>query len=94
MTVFQLTDAEAMNRAHPQTFEIPPEEERRTLKINDLAKVCFANQERMWVQVTQVRPGPMYVGKLNNSPIVVDMKIGQRVEFEPRHVHQIERWTK
>lgn len=93
-----LVDAEQMHRSNPDTFEIPPKAERHSLNIGDSAKVCFDNKERMWVQVVAMRlprrnkaEPPRYAGKLDNIPIVVDMTVGQRVEFEPRHIYQIQR---
>lgn len=86
--IMRLTDAEEMHRLHPTTFHLPPLSERTTLRAGDLAQVCFGGEERMWVLISAVNPGPVYVGELNNIPIVMDMKLGQAVTFEPRHVYQ------
>lgn len=97
---FTLGDGEAMNAAHPNTFWIPTREEREDLMIGMSAKLMFEqpsptasrkpvlwniNSERMWVTVTEKVPGG-YVGKLDNTPVVVKAKHGQVVRFEARHV--------
>lgn len=97
---FTLGDGEALNSAHPNTFLIPTREEREDLAIGMTAKLMFEqaampagrknalgniNSERMWVTVTEKVPGG-YVGKLDNTPVVVKAKHGQVVRFEARHV--------
>jgi hypothetical protein len=65
-------------------FWIPPLEDRRALKLGDLAHLLFVIQcedehggveitrERMWVLVTDVRPAGRFLGRLVNQPDCVD----------------------
>lgn len=63
---FRLANGEQIHAAHPETFEIPPRSQRKTLQPGDLAKLLFAvmepsgdepSAERMWVMVRQVIGG-------------------------------------
>ncbi len=72
---YTMWDAEERNRAHPDTFYIPSETERKTLRAGDFAKVIFDVSgylaERMWVEITGLGDpanGVRYVGKLANEP--------------------------
>lgn len=94
---WQLEDGEARESA---TFEIPPRAVRRTLKVDQIVKLLFGfypavdgcSGERMWVQVLEVKPGPLYVGVLANEPLYMGnlLKMGSQVVFEPKHVIGIE----
>jgi len=65
-------------------FWIPPIEDRRALKLGDLAQLLFiiqgedehggaeVTEERMWVLVTDVRPAGRFLGRLVNQPDCVD----------------------
>ena len=83
-----LTNAVERNRLHPDTFYVPPEDERRNLKVGDFAKLGFEDRERMWVLVTG-KEGDLYFGLLSNTPMSVDMKYGDKVEFEQHHIMDI-----
>ena len=84
----------------PDTFEIPPESERESLRPGDLAKLIFrisvgdeVHVERMWVQVVQTKP-EYYVGALDNDPCCTDdIRHGMPVEFHADHIVQIDRQT-
>ena len=94
---YTLDDGAATHREFPDTFWIPPQEQRESLKPGDLAKLIFrievggeAHVERMWVQVTEVRP-EFYVGELGNNPFCTDeIRSGQKVEFHADHVIDID----
>lgn len=85
-----LVDAEARNRAHPDTFEIPPKKVREEIALGDYAKLIFDDRERMWVQVTKrftIDEKVVYHGTLNNDPVSIpDLADGDEVVFEPKHV--------
>ena len=83
-----LTDAVERNRLHPDTFYVPPEAERKNLKVGDFAKLGFEDRERMWVLVTG-KIGGLYVGTLANDPMSIDMKFGDKVEFEQHNIMDI-----
>ena len=92
---YTLEDGEALNREHPDRFEIPARHERETLAPGDHAKVVFVHDgqgERMWVEVSSADPADdSYEGALANRPTLVPIKLGDVVRFEPRHVIQIVR---
>jgi uncharacterized protein YegJ (DUF2314 family) len=91
---WKLDDGVERNRQNPETFEIPPTEERETLKPGDHVKLIFRGEcggERMWVEVVRVR-GHAYVGALRNHPgFIEDLGWGQEIKFAPRHVIDIVR---
>jgi uncharacterized protein YegJ (DUF2314 family) len=92
---YRLGDGEALNREHPDTFQIPTRDERERLKPGDLVKLLFEVvnpeqgkpiAERMWVQVTDLAADG-YVGSLDNDPrIIKTLSPGSRIEFRPQHV--------
>jgi hypothetical protein len=78
------------------TFEIPPDEERKNLKVEDFAKLCFKHPgspmgERMWVKVQRITGAGEYEGTLDNDPIIVPMKCGDEVSFKWNNVIEISR---
>lgn len=67
-----LEDTEVRARLAPDTFRLPPEQDRRRLKIGDFAKLLFMlpegvksdllgdpRGERMWVKIDRVVFSPM-----------------------------------
>ena len=97
----RLNDAEMMYRTYPDHFYLPPEAERRGLRVGQFAKVSFQNLEwdgagdgnargeRMWLKVvSRNEDGSAYVGTLANNPVVVPFKHGDRISFSPRHVYE------
>lgn len=78
-----LISAEERYRAAPDTFWIPPLDQRRGLQPGDAAKLIFEIEsqdedgkisrecERMWVVVSEVRP-LYFIGRLTNTPVGVD----------------------
>jgi hypothetical protein len=95
---FQLADAELRHAESPEAFEIPSAAERKSLNVGDGVKLVFeitdgsrTEVERMWVEVTG-RKEDSFEGLLNNDPYCTDeLKSGEPVTFEPRHVIQIKR---
>lgn len=83
--MIKLLDGIKRNKQHPDTFEIPTSEEKTALKVGDLVKLCFADKERMWVVVTKVSKTAIE-GKLDNHPVIVNMKLGDKVVFERKHI--------
>ena len=78
-----LEDAEARARLAPDTFRLPPEQDRRRLKIGDFAKLLFMlpegvksdllgdpRGERMWVKIDRVVLSPVHP-ETNNRPALV-----------------------
>jgi hypothetical protein len=97
---FTLDSGVELHQEAPDTFYLPPEEERTSLRPDDFAKLIFritngekVAVERMWVRVREVRPED-YVGTLDNQPYCTEaIHIGLRVEFHADHVIQIRRMT-
>ena len=99
---WSLDDGEAVHREAPDTFWMPPKEQRESLRPGDIAKLMFRmvlrdpatgeeqeKVERMWVGVTS-REGQGYRGALDNDPHYTrDLAAGAEVAFEPRHVIRI-----
>ena len=92
---YLLDDCVELNRKYPETFEIPTEEEKLNIESGDFVKLVFINPdkkagdgmpeaERMWVRVTVDG-----VGVLDNDPVVVNLKCGDIIEFEDKHIASI-----
>jgi hypothetical protein len=97
---YRLTDATEMAIKHPETFEAPSFEEIQNLEVGNWAKLCFENpdekrrigSERMWVKVTGILKENEVTkihGYLDNDPVVVDLKHGEKIIFEPKHIYSI-----
>lgn len=85
---WQLRSGEDAHRAHPDTFWLPEERERRGLMRGMQAKLMFEMieheadpetaerpgtcVERMWVAITEVLPDGHYRGMLRNQPFTYD----------------------
>ncbi len=95
-TGWLLLDAAAQHEADPQSFPIPPLEERVALHRGDLVKLVFLldplpiagpNAERMWVEVERAHPDGTYAGRLTNEPIVISsLHPSASITFESKHV--------
>ena len=87
-----LADGEELSLAHPDSFCLPPLDEREDLKKGMHVKLIFDDAERMWVKVVEricIDEKVVYKGHLANHPTVVDLKFGDEVVFEPKHVVDI-----
>lgn len=64
------------NRLHPQTFEIPSDEEKANIQPGDHIKVGFLinegniEAERMWLKVTGINNNSI-TGTLANDPVCI-----------------------
>jgi len=89
----EMIDGVAMNKAHPDTFEIPSDAEKAAITSENWVKVGFiapgpkANTERMWVKVTKMS-GDDIEGVLDNDPVLVPHLItaGDVVKLKKIHV--------
>ena len=96
MVRYELDNGEEMHADAPKTFHLPPLEARKNLKQNDTVKLIFRIEhdngfdvERMWVDVKSVT-ATGYIGILDNDPYCTEeLKSGEVIEFEPKHVIQI-----
>jgi hypothetical protein len=94
---WNLEDAAVIAAANPYTFYKPSGEAILLLRPGNLVKLIFAFQsdnpkapraERMWVRIERIESG-LFAGKLGNDPrYIEDLKCGDDVEFEARHVIQ------
>ncbi|QZI85803.1 hypothetical protein CPT_Summit_152 [Stenotrophomonas phage Summit] len=92
---YTLKDCQQMHKEHPETFEVPSQQELHQLQAGDFVKLIFVNakspntpNERMWVKVTKVGMDGGH-GELNNDPVFYhpsQLKCDDRVDFELKHV--------
>lgn len=80
---WELRSGEAAQVEHPDTFWIPPLEQRKNLQIGQAAKLIFdieiedeegnlvVQGERMWVIVSEIVDGG-YIGILDNKPALFE----------------------
>ncbi|WP_090938733.1 DUF2314 domain-containing protein [Azotobacter beijerinckii] len=93
---YTLDSGEELSREFPETFWMPPRDERENLLPGELVKLMFRisleedqHVERMWVIVKE-RKGNSYIGVLDNDPYcTAELRTGEEVEFCPEHVIQI-----
>jgi hypothetical protein len=96
---WHLDDASIIAAANPYTFYKPSSQAIALLRAGNAVKLIFAFEsenarapraERMWVRIERVEAG-RYAGKLENDPrYIKDLKYGDIVEFEARHVIQMD----
>ena len=93
---YTLDNGEELNQEFPETFRIPPREERENLLPGELVKLIFRitleeeqHVERMWVLVKE-RKDNGYIGELDNDPYcTTELHAGVAVEFRPEHIIQV-----
>lgn len=99
---WRLTSGVASNERAPDTFHIPPEDERQKVDSGDLVKLMFEMSfdkddsdleiERMWVAVSGAN-GPYLTGILENEPVASaeedPLHYGSEVIFLPEHIINI-----
>ena len=87
--MYTLIDGVSRNAEHPDTFEIPSEEDRLAAKPGDFVKLGFEYEgedfagERMWVEIVHWSP---LRGTLANDPLGDLLNYGDEIEFEVRHI--------
>ena len=78
-----------LNKESPYTFYVPSSEVLNKLKVGDSVKLIFVTEkaeddgyraERMWVQITNIK-GKKFMGKLDNKPRLLPLKIGDEISF-------------
>lgn len=75
---------------HPDTFEIPSQQDKAAIQVDDYVKLIFqqggAMPERMWVLVTEM-DGDKLKGMLSNHPINIEsLEHGDEVLFGTEHI--------
>ena len=87
--MIQLIDAQAMAKAHPETFEAPNTKELADVKVGDSVKICINNLEKLWVAVTSINGGQLK-GKIDNHPVVLDdVSFGDAIMFKKENIYTI-----
>jgi uncharacterized protein YegJ (DUF2314 family) len=101
---WQLLSATEQNATYPDTFHIPSQQSRRSLKRGDAAKLLFDIEtrvngvvtdrgvDRMWV-VILCRTVKGYIGVLDNDPGRAEnlaLSKGDLIEFDADHVCAID----
>lgn len=88
--MYTLTNAKQMNATHPDTFEIPTDEEIAKLQPGALVKLIFTEAEltpeRMWVRITNISSDD-FEGVLDNDPLgLATIKYEDVVQFKAHHI--------
>lgn len=78
-------DAQAMHRAHPDTFDAPSDVELDAVDEGDCVKVC-AQAERFWIRVNKVTPTGFDGEVWNHLTARHRLRLRDRVSVERRHV--------
>jgi uncharacterized protein YegJ (DUF2314 family) len=87
---YELANGLLLHAEHPDTFEIPTEDDKAAIGVDDFVKLIFqqggAMPERMWVLVTEV-DGDKLCGTLANEPINMEsLAYGDEVLFGAEHI--------
>ena len=80
-------DAQKMAVKYPESFYALSLATLDTIKKGSIVKVAVEG-ERFWVKVTSVK-GNKITGKVDNFLVFVDLEVGEKIEFEKRHVYDI-----
>lgn len=87
--MYDFIDAQQMAKDHPDTFEAPTQQELKTLKVGQYAKVCL-NDERFWVEVVKIGPANRVSGRIDND-LICDQpfKCDDVITFRKCHIYNI-----
>jgi hypothetical protein len=104
MATWHLENVELSAKENPDSFFIPPEEERTNRREGQLVKLVFVldnpsspedpRAERMWVEVSKEMspssPSLSYSGILTNDPLhIKDLSAGDIIKFKPEHIAEV-----
>jgi hypothetical protein len=81
-------DAQAMHKAHPDTFDVPTDEELAVIASGSFIKVCgfgFHGRERFWLEVQAVE-GDTITGLVKNDLTELPLFRDDEVKVDRRHV--------
>ena len=85
-TNLDFVNAQEMAEKYPDTFEVPSDEELKSLKKGDFAKVCL-NDERFWVRILFIE-GECYTGTVDNILVFnKEIAYGDMVTFQLDNVY-------
>ena len=86
----EFLDAQEQHISHPDTFDAPTQDELNRLQIGDFIKVCI-HPERFWAQVTKIFGDRVVAIVDNNLVFVKEVRFGELIEVEKRHIYDIMR---
>jgi hypothetical protein len=96
MPSWTLEDADLVAAEHRYTFFKSPRESIALVRPGEDVKLVFLfdsdtpeapRAERMWVIVDRIEPDGRFIGHLDNEPQwIEDLKLGDEVEFDARHI--------
>jgi len=94
---YRLESGEALQAAHPESFEIPERQAREAVPVGGLVKLIFNfdqdGVERMWVRVAHRQANGYghgaYLGTLDSEPLCGLLQLGGAVSFRPEHITEI-----
>jgi len=87
-----------MHEKHPDTFWIPSQEDKDSVRPGDCVKLIFSDGEgggeRMWVKVSSIvmtcNRIEFLKGTLANIPYFLPLEVGDPIEFGPDYIIAIE----
>ncbi|MEI0747622.1 DUF2314 domain-containing protein [Brachyspira pulli] len=97
MSKYYLENAFELNKEYPDTFEIHSKKEIESLKVNDLVKLIFVEEndnpetmpERMWVKIIKINKDN-FIGILDNDPYYIEsVKYGDEIVFKIENIIDI-----
>ena len=84
----ELRDAQQMAKDHPDTFQAPSKDELDSLKIGSIVKVC-AGGERFWTIIDSIS-GDDIVATVDNVLVFQkDFNVGDAIQFQKKHIFDI-----
>jgi hypothetical protein len=95
MPSWNLIDADPIAAENPYTFYKPSRELISRVRPGEVVKLIFRfssddpeapGGERMWVVVDELLPDGDFRGRDNEPLYIPDLKPGDSVSFEPRHI--------
>lgn len=81
-------DAQEKHRQHPDTFDVPSEEELAKIDVGFTVKVCNG-QERFWTEVVELLEDGLLVRVDNNLVNDRGYNFGDILRIEKKHIYEI-----
>ena len=89
---FQYQDAQGMGQQHPNTFEVASIDHlREVVQPGVFAKICILDDggARIWTKLIEVDDAKLKA-TFANEPFDPDLKHGDPVEYELRHIYNVQ----
>ena len=81
-------DAQEKHKQHPDTFDVPSEEELAKIDVGFTVKVCNG-QERFWTEVVELLEDGLMVRVDNNLVHDRGYNFGDILRIEKKHIYEI-----